>query len=79
MARPRPGVTPKLKRLWPPGRPTRAPGGETPAAIDQADRKVLDGRYFDALKIIRGSYAAEEALLNPPALPEAAHMEEEAA
>src|SRR5687767_4026952 len=26
------------------------------AAVDQADRKVLDGRYFDALKIIRSAY-----------------------
>lgn len=49
------------------------------AAVDQADRKVLDGRYFDALKIIRSSYAAEEALL-PSGTPQGpAKFAEEAA
>jgi flagellar protein FlbT len=49
------------------------------AAIDQADRKVLDSRYFDALKIIRGCYAAEQALFGPAAEQKADSLEEEAA
>lgn len=32
----------------------------TQQQIDLADRKVTEGRYFDALKLLRGCFAAED-------------------
>lgn len=34
-------------------------------AVARADRLVLAGKYFDALKQLRGGFAAEDLLLNP--------------
>jgi len=40
-------------------------------ALDVTYRKVSDGRYFDALKVLRSSFDAEqELLMNRPALHE---------
>lgn len=40
--------------------------------IDMADRKVADGRYFDALKHLRSCFAVEKNLVPPAATAEEA-------